>query len=58
VRAERSGNHQSRVYRISFTAVDASDASRSGTVHVVVPHAAARTGVPAVTTCFLSTGSN
>lgn len=48
VRAERSGKGRSRVYRIGFSATDASAASCSGQVFVVVPHDPANTAVPAV----------
>jgi hypothetical protein len=38
VRAERSGHGTGRVYRLSFTASDASGAACSGHVSVCVPH--------------------
>ena len=38
LRAERSGNGDGRVYRVSFTVSDGKGGSCSGTVYVGVPH--------------------
>ncbi|MDL1937369.1 hypothetical protein FBQ80_17745 [Candidatus Brocadia sp. AMX2] len=38
LRAERSGNGNGRVYRITFTADDGAGGSCTGTVNVCVPH--------------------
>jgi hypothetical protein len=38
LRAERSGNGDGRVYRVSFTVTDGKGGSCSGTVHIGVPH--------------------